>query len=205
MKYSFAALDSPAREEVLSIPSGRESASSPVASADEGPDRESTRQHRTQRRVRLAASTKLKNLPVTIKEHPSPAQRPSLYRGVAGGGGPELVTVILLHTHRRKLSLLDSAQYAGVLPYPGILTDATAQSQELSTRISQYCLQETELWAPQAARYFRVPPSEGRMWGLAVFSFQTSCVIGQPDALTAYFITERKSDCGEMREYASQN
>lgn len=53
---------------------------------------------------------------VTIKEHPSPAQRSLSVQRRGGGGGPELVTVILLHTHKEKVVPVDSSMPCPSLP-----------------------------------------------------------------------------------------
>ena len=162
MKYSFEALDKVPAREVLSIPSG------PWVSpftcgqcrwrAWQG---KCTRHHRTPKVGVLGNIHKTYTPMVTIKEHPNPAQR-SLYVQRRGGGcGPELVMFILLPTHtRRKLSLLDSSSMLASFLIQESLQTPIAQSQELSTSISQYWLPETELWAPQAAKYFHVPPSK---------------------------------------------
>ncbi|KAI4552999.1 hypothetical protein MJT46_016293 [Ovis ammon polii x Ovis aries] len=121
-----------------------------------------------------------------------------------GGGGPELVTVILLHTHKEKVVPVGLVQYAGVLPYPGILTDAYSPvPRAVHAHLPVLFAGDGALGSP-SSKILPCSTTRRRM-GTVVFILQTSCVIEQPDALTAYFITERKSDCGEMREYASQN
>ncbi|KAI4561553.1 hypothetical protein MJG53_016607 [Ovis ammon polii x Ovis aries] len=126
----------------------------------------------------------------------------NLRRG--GGGGPELVTVILLHTHKEKVVPVGLVQYAGVLPYPGILTDAYSPvPRAVHAHLPVLFAGDGALGSP-SSKILPCSTTRRRM-GTVVFILQTSCVIEQPDALTAYFITERKSDCGEMREYASQN
>ena len=71
-----------------------------MASAEEGPDRESAHAIIVPpKEGALGNIHKTNTSTVTIKEHPNPAQR-SLYVQRRGGGcGPELVMIILLHTH----------------------------------------------------------------------------------------------------------
>ena len=141
---------------------------------------------------------------VTIKEHPNPAQR-SLYVQRRGGGcGPELVMVILLHTHKEKVVPVGLVQYAGILPYPGILTDAYSPvPRAVHEHLPVLVAGDRALGSPSS----KILPCSTiqRRTEAVMFILQTSCIIEQPDVLTAYFITERKSYCGEMREYASQN
>ena len=96
-----------------------------MASTNEGPDRESAHAIIVPPKEGALGNIHKTNTPsVTIKKHPNPAQR-SLYVQRRGGGcGPELVMVILLHTHKEKVVIVGCVQYAIVLPYPGILTEA---------------------------------------------------------------------------------
>ena len=193
------------REGVLSTPSGPWLRSSPVAGAEEGPDRESAHAIIVPPKEGALGNIHKTNTPtVTIKEHPNPAQR-SLYVQRRGGGcGPELVMVILLHTHKEKVVIVGRVQYAIVLPYPGILTDAYSPVPRAVHKHLPVLFAWGEALVSPWGKILQCSTIQ-RCMEAVMFIRQTSCIIEQPDVLTAYFITEWKVDCGEMRENASQN
>ena len=108
------------------------------------------------------------------------------------------------HTHKEKVVPVGLVQYAGILPYPGILTDAYSPvPRAVHEHLPVLFAGDRALGSPSS----KILPCSTiqRRTEAVMFILQTSCIIEQPDVLTAYFITERKSYCGEMREYASQN
>ena len=180
----------PSREGVLSIPSGLWLRASPVASADEGPDRESAHAIIVPPKEGPLGSIHESNTPtVTIKEHPNPFQR-SLYVQRCGGGcGPELVMVILLHTHKEKVIPVGLVQYAIILPYPGILTDAYSPIPRAVHKHLPVLFARGEALVSPWGKILCCSTIR-RCMEAVMFICQTSCIIKQPDVMTAYFITE---------------
>ena len=161
-----------------------------MASADEGPDRESAHAIIVSPKEGALDNILKTNTPTaTIKKHPNPAQRSLYVQRCGGGGGPELVMVILLHTHKKKVVPVGLVQYAIVLPYPGILTDAYSPVPRAVHEHLPVLFARGEALGSPCSKILRCSTIQ-RCMGAGIFIRQTSCIIEQPDVLTSYFITE---------------
>ena len=161
-----------------------------MASADEGPDRESAHAAIVPPKEGVLGNIHKTYTPTdTIKEHSNPAQRSLSVQRRGGGCGPELVMVILLHTHKEKVDPVGLVQYAIVLSYPGILTEAYSPVPRAVHKCLPVLFSGGEALGSPCSKILQCSTIQ-RCMEAVMFILQTSCIIKQPDVLTAYFITE---------------
>ena len=126
---------------------------------------------------------------VKIKEHANPAQRFLYVQRSGWGGGPETVMMILLHTHKEKAVPVGFLQYAVILPCPGILTDAYSPVPRAVHIHLPVLFARGEAPGSPCSKILGSSTIQRHIEAV-MFILQTSCIMKQPDVLTAYFIIE---------------
>ena len=141
---------------------------------------------------------------VQIKEHTNAAHRFRYELRTYGGGGPETVTIILLHTYQKEC-VLRFNQCAG-LPYPGIPTDTYSPVPRSVHNHLPVVLAGGEVLGSPASKIVRCSRIQ-RHISTVMDVPHTSHIIKQPDVVIGYFIMEGNFHCRERerREYSSQN